>query len=90
MLEIPVEVRERCFPNSSSDGPRSRPQRLPAIPRSGDPDVISARLRHNRACTVNINPIPEGIRELVIQEFAQGLGLFPRHEYPNQEEVLVD
>lgn len=36
---------------------------------------------------MNIDPITEDLRELIIQEFAHDLGLFPRNAFPLQEEV---
>lgn len=79
--------------NSRSQNPprgRSSPQRSSARTQEQhrpDPNVLHIRFRQDPAGTVNIDPIPEDVRELVIQEFAHDIGLFQRSEHPVLEEI---
>lgn len=86
-LKIPVQFRERDTPISPPRGQRFGSQSSFVVPRSSDLDVITIRFRRDKVGTINMDPIPKDVRELIIQEFAQDLGLFRRNEIPCQEEV---
>lgn len=86
-LDMPVDFRERAFPKASRRDSSPRLGDSSSVPRSTDPDVISVCFRRDPVGTVNMDPIQEDVRELITQEFVQALGLFPRGEFPNQEEV---
>lgn len=86
-VHIPEHFRERAFPTDSDENERPRVPGSSDAPWLTDPNVVTIRFLRDSMGTGNMELIPEDVLELIIQELAQDLGLFPLNEFPNQEEV---